>query len=291
MRILLTGASGQLGAHLIDRLLELGQEIVAWSGTGAGKRGGIPLTPIDLTDPEVTTRSLDEADPDAIVHLAALSAAEAVRLDPDRARAINVEATRRIAGWCGRRDRRLVFTSTDLVFDGSRAWNRETDPAEPILAYGRTKRDAEPAVLEIPGGVVARVSLLFGPTRCGRPYFFDRAIDSIRKGDPQSFFEDEFRTPLDLMTAAEILARLAGSDVSGLFHVAGHERVSRFDLMRRSALALGLDPELVRPNRRTDFTLPEPRPADVSLETSQLASTFPDLRRPTIEEALTHLGK
>lgn len=147
MRILLTGASGQLGAYLIDRLVEVGHELIAWSGTEPGQRRGVVLTPLDLTDGESTRRSLDLADPDAVIHAAAISSADAVRLDPVRASAINIDATRRIVEWCDRHDRRLVFTSTDLVFDGSRPWNREDDPAEPILAYGRTKRLAESAVL------------------------------------------------------------------------------------------------------------------------------------------------
>jgi dTDP-4-dehydrorhamnose reductase len=287
MRILLTGASGQLGAYLIARLLDLDHEVVAWSGTGTGERQGVRLTPVDLLDAEGSSRALAEAGPDAILHAAAITSTEAVRLDPPRARAINVEATRRIAEWADRRGRRLVFTSTDLVFDGSRPWNRESDPAEPIVAYGRTKLDAESAVLAASGGIVARVCLMFGPSRCGRPYLFDRAIEAIREGRPQSFFEDEFRTPLDLATAAVILVRLVESDLSGVFHVAGPERISRFELMQRASTALGLDTTLVRPNRRADVVFPEPRPVDVSLDSSKLASAFPDLRRPTIEESLT----
>lgn len=62
--------------------------------------------------------------------------------------------------------------------------------------------------------------------------------------------------------------------------------MSRFDLMRRAATALGLDPTLVKPSRRNEAILPEPRPADVSLDTTRLASAFPDLHRPSIEEAL-----
>jgi dTDP-4-dehydrorhamnose reductase len=286
MRILLTGASGQLGAYLIDRLLLDGHEPIAWSGRETGDRGGIAFRPVELTNSSAIEMALAEADPAVILHAAAISATDAVLRDPDRARAINVEATRRLAEWSEHRGRRLVFTSTDLVFDGSRAWNREDDPADPILAYGRTKVEAEAAVLNVPGGLVARVSLLYGPSRCGRPYFFTNTIDAIRRGDPVGSFEDEHRTPLDMATAAEILVRLATSEQTGLFHVAGAERVSRLELMRRSAAALGCDPTLVRANRRSDVALPEPRPADVSLDTTKLASVFPDLERPTIEEAL-----
>ena len=286
MRIVLTGASGQLGDYLAGRLVASGHEVAAWSGAETGTRAGLRLRPIDLIDAAATEAALDKADPEAIIHAAALSTADAVRRDPVKARAINVEATARLAAWCARRDRRLVFVSTDLVFDGARSWSREDDPAEPILAYGRTKREAEPAVLAIPRGLVARLSLLFGPAREGRPTYFDRAVTALRTGQPQTFFEDEYRTPLDYATAAAILARLAESDATGLLHVAGRERVSRFELMSRSALALGLDPGLVRGNRQSDAGLTEPRPADVSLNTDQLAALLPDLARPLIEEAV-----
>jgi dTDP-4-dehydrorhamnose reductase len=286
MRVLLTGASGQLGAYLVDRLVAAGHDLVAWSGTASGHRGGVPLVSVDLANPGATGHALAAADPGVILHTAAVSTAEAVRRDPARGRIVNVEATGQLAAWCARHGRRMVYTSTDLVFDGSRAWNREDDPTEPILAYGRTKRAAEPFVLAVPGGLVARVSLLFGPSRSGRASPFDRTMDALRRGEPQTLFADEFRTALDLATAAEILVLLAGSDVAGLLHVAGTQRVSRHGLILRAARALGLDPGLIRANLQGDVALAEPRPADVSLDTSRLAALFPDLRRPTIEEAV-----
>jgi dTDP-4-dehydrorhamnose reductase len=286
MRVVLTGASGQLGAYLIDRLLARGHDVAAWSGRTGGRRRGLELVPVDLTDAVATERVLSAADPEVILHAAALSRAEEVRRDPALGRAVNVEATKRLADWCGARGRRLVYTSTDLVFDGSRSWNREDDPAAPILEYGRNKRAAEPAVLAIPRGLVARVSLLYGPSRSGREVYYDRAVNALRRGEPQTFFEDEFRTPLDLATAAEALARLAASDARGLVHVAGRERVSRFTLMRRVAGALGLDPALVRANRLADAPAAEPRPADASLDTERLSALLPGLERPTIEEAV-----
>ena len=286
MRVVLTGASGQLGAYLISSLLARGHEIVAWSSSDPGERSGVPLVPVDLADPESIADALDRADPEVILHVGAISTADGVRRNPDRARLVNVEATARLADWCGRRDRRIVFTSTDLVFDGSRPWNREDDPAEPVLAYGRSKRDAEPSVLATPRGLVARLPLLFGPSRCGREGYFDRTLAALQAGATQTFFVDEFRTPLHFALAADDLARLVESDQVGLLHVAGAERISRFDLMRRVAAASGLDPGLVLGNRQAEATFPEPRPADVSLDSSRLAALWPGLPRPSIEESL-----
>lgn len=286
MRVVLTGASGQLGSYVVDALVGAGHEVWGWSGSQSGQRGGVELTPVELTEAHEVDRCLARVDPEVILHTAAMSSAEEVRRDVGRGRAVNTEATARLAAWCGERGRRLVYTSTDLVFDGSRPWYREEDPAEPVLAYGRTKRDAEPSVLATARGLVARVSLLFGPSRSGRQNYFDRTIAGLRRGEPQTFFEDEFRTPLDLATVAAILVGLAESDVTGLIHVAGRERVSRYDLVRRVVSALGVDPALVRANRQSEITFPEPRPVDVSLDTSRLAAVLPGVPRPTIEEAV-----
>jgi dTDP-4-dehydrorhamnose reductase len=287
MRILVTGASGRLGSALIDRLTgERRHEIVAWSGTTRGRSVGIPLLPVDLCHAPAILESLEAADPDAVIHAGAVSSADAVYRGRTRARAVNVEATRFLAAWAASRGRRLVFTSTDLVFDGSKSWYREDDPARPILAYGRTKSEAERFVLVVPGGLVARLSLLFGSTPSGRLGFIDLAIDALRRGEPRPFFEDEFRTPLDYRTAADILVRLVESEAVGIVHVGGPERLSRFELMRRAALAAGVDPHLVRSGRQADAILPEPRPADVSLDTSRLAALLPAIVRPSVEAAL-----
>jgi dTDP-4-dehydrorhamnose reductase len=290
MRVVLTGASGQLGSYLVDRLQSAGHEVSAWSATDTGHRGVIALRPVDLTDPDLTNRALTEADPEVILHAAALSTAEGVRRDPGRGHAVNVEATARLAEWSDRHGRRLIFTSTDLVFDGSHAWNREDDPAEPVMAYGRTKRAAEPAVLATLRGLVARICLMYGPSRSGRESYFDRTLAGLRAGTPQTFFEDEYRTPLDYATVAEILVRLASSETTGILHLAGTERVSRVELIRRVATALGINPSLVLANRQADVPSPEPRPADVSLDTRRLAQELPDLDRPTIEEAVRSWG-
>jgi dTDP-4-dehydrorhamnose reductase len=273
----------------LQQLIEAGHQVTAWSGSEAGSRQGLALVPVDLADPARTASELAAADPELIIHAAAISSTEVVRKDLERGRAVNTQGTARLAEWCAEHGRRIVYTSTDLVFDGSRSWYREEDPAVPVLAYGRSKRAAEPSVLAAPRGLVARVSLMFGPSRSGRESYFDRTIAALRRGEPQTLFEDEFRTPLDLYSAAALLVRLAESDTCGLIHVAGSARVSRYELVRRVALALGIDPGLVRANRQADAQFPEPRPADVSLDTSRLAATFSEDRRLTIEEGVKRM--
>jgi dTDP-4-dehydrorhamnose reductase len=289
MRVVLTGASGQLGPYVLERLIAAGYDVDAWSGTDPGERSGVRLRPVDLTDRGATLTALTSADPAVVIHAAAVSTIDEVRRHPEQAVAVNVKATGHLADWCARLGRRLLHTSTDLVFDGTRGMYREGDPAEPLVLYGRTKLRGEAEALKAPGAAVARLSLMYGPARGGRPSYFDRTLAALRRGESQTFFEDEFRTPLDYPTAAEALVRLTESDFQGLIHVGGPERLSRYDLARRTAEALGFDAALIRANRQRDATFPDPRPADVSLDSTRLVTLFTDLRRPPVEEAVASM--
>jgi dTDP-4-dehydrorhamnose reductase len=287
MPIVVTGATGQLGHYVVDELLTAGvDDVIPWGRSPAPARWGVPAAAVELTNERSVVSALDQADPEVIIHAAAMSSAEAVHLDPRAGWADNVEATRILAGWCRHRGRRLLLTSTDLVFDGERGWYREVDPPTPIMAYGRTKAAAEEVVRELPGGLVIRISLLFGPSRSGRESFYDRSVRELRAGRPQAFFEDEFRTPLHYATAACILVRLTKSQARGVIHVGGTERLSRYGLMSRAAVSLGIDPGLIRSNRRAEVVLPEPRPADVSLDTTLLGTLLPGLERPAVDAAI-----
>ena len=178
MRILITGAGGQLGAYVLEVLGQSGHTVTAWSRAERSRRGQIELRPVEITS-ELLEAELTASDPEVVIHLAAMSTAEGVRLDPERGERVNVEATRQIADWCREKGRGLVFTSTDLVFPGTKAWNCEIDRPDPVLAYGRTKSAAEPFVLTVSRGLVARVALLYGSTKSGKEGYFDRTM-SVR---------------------------------------------------------------------------------------------------------------
>jgi dTDP-4-dehydrorhamnose reductase len=289
MRWLVTGASGLLGGYLVRHLRAAGEPVVAWSGSHATDVVGQPLDRVDLTDPAAVAVAFDAARPEAVIHAAAVARVDECRREPDKARRVNVDGSRHLAELAAGTGARFVYVSTDLVFDGTRGRYCETDPPNPLTVYGRTKADAEAAVLAVSCTAVARVSLLFGPCLTGRTSFFDRMVDALQNGRPVPLFADEWRTPLALPTAAVALVALARSDLIGLLHIGGPERLSRLDMGRQLADVLGVAGESIAATTRDAAGGEEPRPADTSLDSARWRRLFPDLASPGYRAALVEM--
>jgi dTDP-4-dehydrorhamnose reductase len=286
MRWLITGASGQLGGYLLRELQNSGETVVAWSHTRAGELFGFPLQSVDLEQRDALASAFRVARPDAVLHAAAYSMVADCYRHSDRARRINTDGTRLLAELAVDSGARLVYVSTDMVFDGARGHYREEDRAEPLSVYGRSKLAGEAAVLAAPRGQVARVSLMFGPTLIGRPYFFDQQLRKMQEGQQVTWFEDEWRSPLSLRAAALALLALGRADVTCLLHLGGPERMSRLQMGQRLAAIYGLDAALVVPIKQSSAATPELRPRDLSLDSTKWRCLFPDSWWPTWEQAL-----
>jgi dTDP-4-dehydrorhamnose reductase len=222
----------------------------------------------DLTDFAQLRRLLARCSPDAVIHTAAISSTTICEQSPAACRRINVEASVNLAGLCAERGARFVFTSSDQVFDGAGSWYREEDPVNPINAYGEQKARAEEEIHRVnPAAVVCRMPLLYGLAPPGAASVWQRTVAALRAGEAQRLFVDEFRTPLDAISAARglLIALSAGEPV---LHLGGAERLSRFDLGVRFARRAGVDPRLIEPVSRADSPMARTRPADVSLDGS-----------------------
>lgn len=284
-RLLVTGANGQLGAYLVRAAARRPIDVVAWSGRSPDVVCGIPARPVPLDDAIAMAAAFRDARPQLVIHAAAISTVVGAFHDPDRATAVNRDATARLAEFARRAGARFIYVSTDLVFDGERGNYRESDDTNPLSVYGRTKRDGERAAVPS-GGVVARLSLLFGRSLIARPTFFDQQIDALRIGRPIELFTDEWRTPLSFSDAADALLALAQSDCEGTVHVGGGERLSRFEMGERLARLLELHATPLVARSRLDIAFPEPRPRDTSLNSSRLAALFPELNFAAYDDAV-----
>jgi dTDP-4-dehydrorhamnose reductase len=286
MSLLITGASGQLGGYLLRELRGTQGAVIPWCHKRGGELFGFRLVPVDITRRDITVAAFRAAGPTAVLHCAGYPAIADCYRNPDIARRINSKGTALVAELAAEAGARLVYTSTDLVFDGTRGNYREGDAANPLSIYGCSKLAGEAAVRAAPKGLVVRISLMFGPSVIGRPYFFDQQLEKMRAGQQTGWFEDEWRSPLGLAAAAKALLALARADVTGLLHLGGPQRLSRYELGQRVAAAYGLDPALVAPVLQKSVPTPEPRPKDVSLDSTRWRSLFPNEWWPGVEETL-----
>jgi dTDP-4-dehydrorhamnose reductase len=286
--VLVTGSTGLLGGYLLAELARRGTTTIACGGPGRGERG------VDLTDAEAVRSLVAKVQPKVVIHAAALTLMSDCARDPERARAVNVSATANLAEACRANDARLVHVSTDLVFDGEHAPYDESAAPAPLSVYGRTKLAAEREVAERTARhVIVRTTLLFGPTLTERRGFFEQQLDVLRKGEARlRLFDDEWRTPLSLRTAAEALGAIAvESDLIGVtFHLGGPERMTRLEMGERLARHIGVDPAAAFERASRLDVAGEPRPRDVSVDSAAFRSAFPDVVFDDFEAECGRMG-
>lgn len=276
--MLLTGAGGLLGGRLAVLLAADGFVVVGARHT-APLPEGISAVPLDLLDPASLEKVLDATAIDAVVHSAVLQS-EACEARPHDAEALNHRAPESLARACRARGLRLLALSTDMVFAGDRAFLREEDATGPLQTYGRTKLAGEEALLAAhPDAAVVRLALVVGRGHGPRATASESIAWALRAGRRLRLFTDEYRTPVDPESIAQGIAHLLRGTASGRFHLAGAERISRFELGRRVAALLGLSPDAIEAARQADHP-GRRRPPDLSLDISRARSLLGFSPRP-----------
>jgi dTDP-4-dehydrorhamnose reductase len=280
-RVLVTGAAGLLGGRLAE-LLASAHDVIAMRHR-APVPAGLTAVDADLLDLSALERAIETARPDAVLHSAALADADRCEAEPDLARRCNVEASAEIARLCRARGLRLVALSTDLVLGGDVAFSVEDPPARPVLVYGRTKLDAEEAILgESPGAVVLRVALVIGRGYGPRTTASESVAAALVAGRRPRLFDDQYRTPIDPESIADAVARVLQGTMAGRYHLGGAERLSRYELGQRVAQVLGLRGSFERVSQTSQSVL---RPADASLDSSRARRELGWTPRP-LDEAI-----
>jgi dTDP-4-dehydrorhamnose reductase len=205
---------------------------------------------LDITDPASVRAAFDQVRPACVTLLAALSDIDRCQREPELAERLNVGGAANVARQCARFGARLLYTSTDAVFDGTRGLYREDDPPTPPNLYGETKARAEAAIADIlPSATIARLSLVLGTSaRAGGNSYLQKVIANLRAGNQIISPTYEMRNPIDVITLCEFFTELTvATDAAGIFHVGASDKISRYDLARAIAERLGHDPALIVP--------------------------------------------
>jgi dTDP-4-dehydrorhamnose reductase len=254
----ITGAGGLIGNYLVQTAPKLAPNWQVQALTRAQ---------LDLLDFDAVRLKFRTYRPQLVIHCAAMSGTAEAQANPKLARRINVEATDLLAELTS--EIQFVFLSSDLVFDGRMGNYTETDPVNPIHVYGETKAAAEQVVLRYPRHLVIRTSINGGGSRTGKRGFNEQLRLACKTSRGVKLFTDEFRSPIFAGETARAVWELANQKCAGLFHVAGAERLSRWQIGQLLAKRW---PELkakIEPGSAKDFPGP-PRARDTSLNVSKV---------------------
>lgn len=269
-RLLVTGASGFVAGSVLRQAVPDWEVHAVSRGPAMMAHPNLRWVQADVcADAAVAPRLLDSVQPDAVIHTTAIAAIDYCEQHQNEARRVNQDTTAWLADACAERGIRLVYCSTDNVFDGERGMYREDERPNPVNYYGVTKAEGERAVLER-GGVAARVAIVMGlPLLGAGNSFLSRMMKQLEAGETLGVPDTEVRTPVDVVTAGRALIELAGGAHQGVFHLSGNDRMTRLEMVRRIAAHLGYPRERVQPNDPTAIPGRAPRPRDVSLANTQ----------------------
>lgn len=257
MRVLVTGAGGQLGHDVATACAAAGDDVIACDHAR-----------LEVTDRDMVLGALVTTRPDVVVHCAAWTAVDACEGDPDRAWRTNALAVRWIADGCRRAGSHLVHVSTDYVFSGEQdAPYNEWDVPDPLGVYGRSKLGGE---LEAgPDATVVRTSWVCGEHGSNMAKTILRLSGEM---DELAFVDDQRGHPSFTADLAPMIRRLGVDRRPGLHHVTNQGAVSWYEFAREVVSAAGRDPAMVRPIATADLQPPRPapRPANSVLDNAAL---------------------
>jgi dTDP-4-dehydrorhamnose reductase len=255
--IWITGAGGLIGNYLAQSAPRFapGANVVA-----------LTRAALELTDSAAVRREFRLQNPQRIIHCAALTQSPACQANPALARKLNVDITALLASLAA--EIPLIFLSTDLVFDGKVGNYDESAQPNPLGVYAQSKVAAEQVVLANPKHTVIRTSLNGGVSPTGDRGFNEQIRRAWRAGQTLKLFADEFRSPIPAEVTAQVIWELAALNKPGLYHVAGSERLSRWQIGQLLAARWPqLNPQIEQSSVKG---YPGPRAADTSLDCTRV---------------------
>jgi dTDP-4-dehydrorhamnose reductase len=272
--ILITGASGLLGAHVLKQALGANQKVAGIANRYEFQLPGAEIYNVDLTDFAASRRIAAGVQPTAIVHCAAATNVDWCDDHPEQAHQLNVCASSSLAQLAQEIGARFVYVSTDSVFDGDRGNYSETDAPCPCNVYARTKLLGEQEVLRIhPSALIVRVNF-YGWSMQNKASLAEWILGRLNEGGTVPGFCDVYFCPTLVDDLAEALLRMMDRGMSGIYHVAGSEKISKFEFASRVATRFGFPQERVVPAAIERAGLRASRPRDTSLQTQKVTAAL-----------------
>lgn len=265
MKHLVIGASGQVGKALRHKLLDRGDVVV-----GTHLHHAEPgLASLDMTQADAVDRLMTAETPDVVWLPAALTNVDLCETDRDLSFQINVRGTQNVGRAAARVGARLVFFSTDYVFDGVQGPFKESDITRPVQVYGRHKVEAEDYLLGLNLPLlIVRPAWIYSADTSPRNFVF-RIVEQLRKRTPVKAAIDQYSTPTPTEGLVNKVMEAVARGHEGILHLAGTERLNRYELTEKIAEMSGLSHEaVIEPIQTHTLNLPAARPLNGGLVTA-----------------------
>lgn len=282
MKFLVTGSAGLVGSQVVKDLVK--QNHMVYSCYNDEKPShGIP-TPLDLTNHKKIIQTLQEIKPDRVIHLAAMTGVDLCEEQQELATQINSKSTEILFQQASKINAFFLYVSTDYVFDGTIGMKKEHDSTNPLGFYGKSKLAGEIMLNKYASSwCIARTSTPFGiHTKKSFPLWIK---ENLEKNKEIPVLIDQFTTPTYVPNLSKMLIEIAIKQITGIIHVSGNTRISRYNFAELVADKLSLDKKLLIPTKINDMNWKSKRPKDSSLDVS-LANEILDEKPQKIVQSL-----
>lgn len=284
MKYFITGGSGLLGERLAATCT--GNDEVILSHNSNRRENTVKC---DITNHLETREVIEKYDPDVIIHTAAMTNVDLCEDEVDKAYSVNADATGNLAHIADDLGCKIIYVSTDFVFDGKQGNYKENDAVNPLGVYAKSKYQGEVQLRENCGDwAIARVSVLYGWHE--RDNFTTWVINSLHRKEKINIVTDQINSPTYADNAAEALYAIAKCDGKGIYHTAGNDLISRYDFTLKIADAFNLDKSLINPISSNSFVQKAPRPRDSSLNVEHIYEDL-NFKMETADESLKRMAE
>ena len=288
-KILITGVSGLLGNNLAYYSRE------RYTTAGLYCSHAMTLTGVDTHQVDLLKRGefeevVGEFKPDILIHCAALADVDQCEINPVLAEQLNVAATRNVVDTIAKNSAvKLVYISTDAVYDGKQGNYREDAPVNPLSVYARTKYEGEQIAARRADSLIVRTSF-FGWNFFDKRCFAERVLQDLAAKKNVPGFTDVSSSQIYTFDLAGLLEQALKKNLCGVYHFAGRTALSKYEFAVEVAVAAGLDASLIQRTSSDDASLKARRSKNLSLDTTKLARSLGTVV-PTMPDSIRNFCK
>ena len=271
MKIFVIGGSGLVGNFFIHN--SINHEIITTFNKTKINASNVISKKINLPEDWAKLQDLILEDkPDVVLNSMAFSNIDFCEINKEEVYALHVKVSEKITALCSKINSKIVFLSTDYVFDGKKGNYAENDKTNPINYYGYTKDLAEKIILKNENNLVLRTSMVYGSSSKVR--FLRYVIENLKKDQEINTYNDIFNSATLLDDLTNGISKAIEFDASGIYHIAGSSCVSRFDFAKTVAKVFNFNENLVKPVSIVSSKLKAQRPVKPCLNNSKASKTF-----------------